>query len=141
MPTTIKTLSATDKDSAKRDLTALIQEPSKTKTLLLILGSDAAALKAKQFAQSMLDNDTTGQYVSVQFVHAPNQAFILETLQARPVDLSQTAHTLDWANYYQYTVFALSPTDKLIADVVLSVEIDAQLGNIAAAILCAWGIG
>ena len=141
MPNTIKILSATDATIADNDFNTVLNEPSETITPLLVLGTDAVALKAKAFVQSMLDSDVDSEYVSVQFMYVPNRAFIFQSLQNRCVNLDQSVHQLDWTVYDTYTVFALSPTDKCIADVVPSAEINATPGSIAAAILCAWAIG
>lgn len=89
----------------------------------------------------MLDSDDDNEFVSVKFVYVPNRQFIHASLQNGCVDLSQSVHTLDWALYNTYTVFALSPTDKCIADVVPSAEMNIAPGNIGAAILCAFAIG
>jgi len=135
MPNTVIILSGVDATSAVKALNDLLTAP---KTLLLILGTDAAAQKAQAFANGIV---TDPDYVSVQFIFAPNRAFIVAFLKSICVDLSESTHALNWADYAQYTVFALSPTDKCIADVVPSTEINTTPGSISTAILAAWAIG
>jgi len=132
-------LSTNDQSQAKAVLQALINEPSGTLTLVLILGNDAAAQKAKNFAYSQLALNP-GSYLAIRFVFCEASAFILQQLQELPVQISDPHHPLDWNNYGQITVISISPATNKIADVLTGAQVMVAPGLIKLAILHALGI-
>lgn len=116
----------------------LVNDASKTK--LLVLGTDAVAVKAQTFIKQRIANDPDS-YVSVLFLFVSQPSIILDDLKKLPVKLKLPSHSLNWDVYATFRVFSISPGNRMISDVITSTELDETPGSIDAAILFAFANG
>jgi|GEM_PF-3636807 hypothetical protein len=133
------TLSNTDPIAAQEKFNELLQEPSGTLTLILILGANETAQVARQYATNQVQN-FPGSYKSVEFVVIQNPAFVLDILKQLTVRILDPNHPLDWENYDDLTVIAISPAQNIIADVLTRHQVNTAAGLIKLSILHALGI-
>jgi hypothetical protein len=95
-------------------------------TLLVVPGMHAAAIKARDKADAMI-NSGSANYAGVRLIHAPEAAYIIPILK----DLKNASGmVIDWNNLGQYAILAITNKYNNIAAIVLNSEFTGPTGGI-----------
>ncbi len=128
-------LSATDASAASTEYKKLLNEPSKTVTLLLILGKDAAAIAGRNYVRLLLD-EAAEAYESVAFIFVPEPTFLLANLKTLQVKTS--GQNFSWNDYSTYAALSISPDTNIISAFITRQTLLATPAEIQIAVLNAW---
>lgn len=124
-------LPADDAFLANSILTELLDEPTKTVTKLLILGTDEPAEKGRQYVFFLLSSHPD-EYESVSFVFVPEPALILDQLKTLTIKMDSP---FDWIHFPNYVVLSLSPDTNFISAFITREALSAQPSRIKLAII------